>query len=245
MHNGNRRALALTATLLIASLLLLTVFCRPATASDLKVWSIDQNCHACGNINIKIAPSAIRIDSPEQSFSVIARAPKWQVYAFSTSRKNYFSWPLDKYIGLRKDALFGGWVQDREWKKISTQRSKTTGLILDVIMEDFKPGTEYSEAEKTARIYTAPQIPASKEALRVYARTSKTPLLKVFPMDGTIYKSLFGLHSDGAYLSTKAAKSEFVKSSLFDLPAGLKQAKGDEQVTGSDNGDFSDLLPNK
>lgn len=47
---------------------------QPVSAAALRVLSLSQKCHACGDIDTKISPSAIRIDVPKQSFSVIARA---------------------------------------------------------------------------------------------------------------------------------------------------------------------------
>ncbi len=235
-----------------AGLIVLSLFCSLSNsttaayaAEKIKVWTLKQRCQACGSFVVQICPTAVRIDVPTQYFTVVSRAPKWQVTIFSKARKNYCSFPLIDYGGLRKDALFGSWIQDRDWKKIATSKSKSTGLAMDIMKEVLKPGVEYSESEKEALISTAPQIPCSRQVLYVYARTIKTPILNVFPLEGKIAKSLFGLNANAPYLSTSSAKVEFVSSSLFDVPPGLKQVKSDPPVTGGNDDGFSELIPTK
>jgi hypothetical protein len=214
-------------------------------AQKIKVWTVNQRCQASGSFVVKICPTAVRIDVPNQHFTLVSRAQKWQVTVFSEERKNYCSWPLVNYGGLRKDALFGSWIQDREWKKIATSKSKSTGLAMDTMKEVLKPGVDYSDAEKQAIVCTAPQIRCSQQGLYVYARTIKTPLLNVFPLEGKIAKSLFGLNAGAPYLSTSSAKEEYVSNTLFDVPAGLKQVKSDPLVTGGNDDGFSELIPTK
>ena len=216
----------------------------PAQAGDLKVWTVRQRSQACGSLLVRICPTALRIDAIGQDFSVISRAPQWQVFAFSPGRNTYCSWPLKNYGGLRKDVLFGSWLQEREWTKFATAKNKSTGLTVDLLREVIKKGVEYSASERNAVVGTTTNIPCSKEALTVYARTVKMPILNNMPLEGTIPKSIFGLNPHAQYLSTNYARAEIAPSSLFTVPPGLKEAKDDTAVTGtSGDAGFSELLP--
>lgn len=229
---------------LILSAFILAFASLPARAGDLSVWTIRQRCQATGSLLVRICPTAVRIDAIGQDFSVIARAPQWKVFAFSTERKTYFSWPLKDYAGLRKDVLFGSWLQQREWTKFAKTRNKSTGLNVDLMREVFKKGVDYSNAERDAVIGTAANIACSKEALTVYAHTVKLPVLSNMPLEGTIPKSIFGLNPHAPYLSTNYARAEIAPSSLFTIPPGLKEVKDDTAVTGtSGDAGFSELLP--
>lgn len=213
-------------------------------AAKMKVWNLRQRCQASGSCIVRLCPTAVRIDPIDQDFSVISRAPRWTVYAYSKSCRCYASWPQKEYGGLRKDVLFGSWLQERQWMTVGRGKHQATGLPIEQMRIVQEKGVDYSAAEKVAIMSVAPSIPCSLDAIRIYARTIKVPPSKNLPLEGHIPRSIFGLSGGGAYLSTTSAHEETVDSSIFDLPAGFKQVADDTKVTGDkgDNG-FSELLP--
>jgi len=215
-----------------------------ARSKQLNVWALKQNCQASGSAIIHICPTALRIDPADRDYSIIARAPKWTVFIFNKARKTYCSWPSDRYAGLRKDVLFGSWLQERQWQCFATGKHKETGLNIKRMREMQKKGVELSTAEQDAVILATPDIPASPDCLKVYARSIKVPVLQYVPLEGHIAKSLFGLNTSKAYLSTSRARQENVDSSFFDLPQGFKKVAEDISVTGAEEDPgFAELIP--
>ncbi len=226
------------------SFLLLSWIFSPqcSIAAENSQWLIVQWHHKAGKHEIRICPTAVRIDDKTAGFALISKAPKWEVQAFRQDDKVVCTMPRSLYYAKQDFKIAGKRMYDFENMGTQTICGMKTQAFhtpkVDVYTVKL-PGVSTPIEDLIVAYYEMRTFEG------VALKMTKT--FRGFSKGRNI--SLFSSSSPGLelVLETKEIKRIPFNASDFVVPRGLRQIDALEQVktsvAGRKEGDeiFSDL----
>ncbi len=234
--------------ILILSALIGSQSVRAAGQGTQEVEIFQQKHAYLGNLELVLAPDAVRISENVNGTIVTSRGPLWKVYVYNKRNKLYYDMTLEVW---KKHGLRAVWVMmanTSEWPIVKTGSEKLIGRDVDVYVLPADPNARaklrmhkpidfnYGHAGE----YLADKKPGAAERATVMVQLYKLPDIKQIPLMLMIYNpgntGFFGVsNARGAakqyLLQTFSAKKAVLPKNTFDLPAGYKRAKDDSEVT--------------
>lgn len=224
-------------------------FAAPAVPAKTRSVEVFQQRHCyLGNLELLLAPDAVRISENVNGTVITAKAPDWRVFVYNRRNKLYYDMSLEVW---KKHGLRSVWVMMAhmsDWPIVKTGTDKVVGRDVDVYTLAADPQARakirmhkpvdfrYGQAGE----FFVDKAPGAKERAIVIVQLYKVPevyqvplFLKVYNPDGSGY---FGVSNTSApkqslILQTFSQKRANVSTDAFDLPPGYKRAKDDSDVT--------------
>ena len=213
---------------------------QPANAEgkDLSGYCLEQESARTGKHNVTLCQTAVRIDGPLEGFSVISKAPLWDVLIFRLDRKQYAQVPYPTWV---KIPSAGTSVDNPFLAKRTKRRTQINGQnVIDYYIPQAQAAGDLlfrsDDADRTKMLSTQVRCldwPADAHPGSVIERYYCLPLLPGVPLATT--------RTDGRSYNTwslrtiKTGKAESISASQFDLPANLKKVPYSESLFVSDN----------
>jgi len=243
-----RYAIFLLAALNLFAASTSSIHAAPTAGKTRAVEIIQQKHCYLGNLELVLAPDAVRISEGVNGTVITARAPGWRVFVYNKRNKLYYDMSLDVW---KKHGLRAVWVMMAhmsDWPIVKTGSEKLLGHDADIYTLPADPAARaklrmhkpvdfrYGQAGE----YVVDKKIGSKEIALVVVQLYKVPEIAQIPLSLKIYNpdnsSYFGVSNISAghqqlILQTLSRKKAFLPNDAFDLPPGYQRAKDDSEVT--------------
>ncbi len=225
------------------------VFAKPAVAPKTRSVEVIQQKHCyLGNLELILAPDAVRISENVNGTVIISKAPDWRVFVYNKRNKLYYDMSLEVW---KKHGLRCVWVMMAhmsDWPIVKTGSDRLVGREADVYTLAADPQARakirmhkpvdfrYGQAGE----FFVDKAPGPKERATVVVQLYKVPEIQQIPLSLKVYNpdnsGYFGVSNTSApkqqfILQTFSYKRANVSCDAFDLPPGYKRARDDSEVT--------------
>ncbi len=250
-RNRPRRRLPVAFTLAVIAAVVLagSTYATAAAAPKSRSVEIIQQKHCyLGNLELMLAPDAVRISENVNGTVVTSKAPDWRVFVYNKRNKLYYDMSLEVW---KKHGLRCVWVMMAhmsDWPIVKTGSEKLAGRDADIYTLAADPQARaklrmhkpidfrYGQAGE----FFVDKAKGPKERAVVVVQLYKVPEVQQIPLSLKIYNpdnsGYFGVSNTTAgkqqfILQTFSQKRATVPYDAFDLPPGYKRAHDDSEVT--------------
>ena len=204
------------------------------------VLVFDQMSRVSGELQLLLAPSAVRIDDKRNKVSVICRTADWRVFVFSNRHKHLYSTALKNWSGGNVQGLaafIGPSWDSYQWKRSGKGAVKYAGLDATLYLQ----GALLPDEEKASKSRTFVQgkylafdnegvAPGVISFLRKFY---SVPKIGGIPLSLSYKRNAEDTNNQN--LETKKFSTQLMDTAVFNVPTGYKQVKTETEVIADDS----------
>lgn len=195
------------------------------------VWMVTQKLQGAGERVTYITDGAVKVTSPVGGWSMVTKAPEWEVTAYNSGSKTWFKSAREKYLSsfIGRANMVSSMLtpEGGAWKKTNT-RSKILGV--DAVLYEYV-NIQRPNQPSTYKCWMAEKIPFSKSANEITYKFMGAPDTNMLPLQ-MIASSLKAIQIDkkATILETKEVKRMPMQADLFKIPTGYRLANSAVEV---------------